>query len=175
LRCSSASSGVRARTYSSPQTTDADLRQATISLGLWICQQFRCRQLSHMPVNNPEPLYEAALSRVSRADESAKADALKAFERVDQIVNLIHKIRTYGTPGFGFSAAIIAIIHLIGWGYPGFHADYWLATPVASALGWVIALLVLARLSMSLWDILLNCRASRICTQSPDGSQTKTL
>lgn len=106
-------------------------------------------------MNNQETLYEAALSKASCADESAKADALKAFERVDQILNLIHKIRAYGTPAFGFSAAIIAIIHLIGWGYSGFHASYWLATPVASALGWVIALLVLAGLSMSLWDILL--------------------
>jgi len=106
-------------------------------------------------MNNQETLNEAALSKACCADESAKADALKAFERVDQILNLIDKIRAYGTPAFGFSAAIIAIIHLIGWGYSGFHASYWLTTPVASALGWVIALLVLAGLSMSLWDILL--------------------
>jgi hypothetical protein len=106
-------------------------------------------------MNNQETLYEAALTKVSRGDESAEADALKAFERVDQMLSLIHRIRAYGTPAFGFSAAIIAIVHLIGWGYSGFHADYWLATPVASALGWVIALLVLAGLSMSLWDILL--------------------
>jgi hypothetical protein len=106
-------------------------------------------------MKNERTLFEAVLGKLNGTDTTVQSDALKAFESVDQLLSLIHKIRTYGTPAFGFSATIIAIIHLIGWGYYGFHADYWLATPVASALGWVIALLVLAGLSMSLWDILI--------------------
>jgi hypothetical protein len=106
-------------------------------------------------MNKLETLYEAALGKVDLADSAARQDALTAFESVDRLLGMIHRIRTYGAPAFGFTAALIVIVQVIGWGYFGFSADYWLAKPAASAMGWAIMLLLLAGLSVSLWEILL--------------------
>jgi hypothetical protein len=100
-------------------------------------------------MDNAETLYDAVLRKVGHADNAARTDALAAFESVDRLMGVIHKIRAYGAPAFGFTAALITIIRVIGWGYSGFSADYWLAKSVSSAMGRVIALLSLATVSIS--------------------------
>lgn len=100
-------------------------------------------------------LYEAALAGAAATDGGAgRTRAIEAFEKADRLFRIIHLIRQFGAPTFGFVGALIVVVQLLGWAYNGFGTEYWQQAPVEAVLLRAVLLLGIALLSLSAWDIL---------------------
>jgi hypothetical protein len=101
-------------------------------------------------------LYEAALAESEATDlESARQAAIAAFAKADSVFRLIHRIREYGAPTFGFVGLLVVVAILLAWGFNGFTRDYWDAEPPSTAMVRVTIFFGLALACYSVWDIAL--------------------
>ena len=101
-------------------------------------------------------LYEAALKHaVAIGGEEYRLAAIEAFAEAEQIFRTVHRLRKYGAPNTALLGLLVLTIYILGWGYLGFRADYWLLAAVESGIGAAAFLFGLSFLCLSLWDILL--------------------
>jgi hypothetical protein len=101
-------------------------------------------------------LYEAALAGAeATGGASARQAAIAAFEKADSVFRLIHRIREYGAPTFGFVGLLVVVAILLGWGFDGFTRDYWEVGPPSTAMVRSAYLFGLALACYSVWDIAL--------------------
>ena len=62
-------------------------------------------------------LYEAALAEAEVAGGvTARQAAIAAFEKADSLFRLIHWLRKYGGPTFGFLGLLVVVVQVLGWG-----------------------------------------------------------
>ena len=101
-------------------------------------------------------LYEAALAEAEAAGGvTARQTAIAAFEKADSVFRLIHRIREYGAPTFGFVGLLVMVAILLGWGFNGFTRDYWNSGLPSTAMVRAAFFFALALACYSVWDIAL--------------------
>ena len=80
-------------------------------------------------------LYEAALAEAEVAGGvTARQAAIAAFEKADSMFRLIHWLRKYGGPTFGFLGLLVVVVQVLGWGYSGFTRAYLELAPPSTAI-----------------------------------------
>lgn len=101
-------------------------------------------------------LYEAALAEAEVAGGvTARQAAIAAFEKADSMFRLIHWLRKYGGPTFGFLGLLVVVVQVLGWGYSGFTRDYLELAPPSTAIFRAGILFGLALACLAVWDIAL--------------------
>ena len=99
-------------------------------------------------------IYEAAMAEaVAAGGETARQPAIAAFEMADSVFRLIHRLRKYGTPTFGFLGLLLLTVQFLGWAFNGFTREYFNFEPTSAGLARAAVLLGLALACLSVWDI----------------------